>query len=288
MNSLASLQKDIDLIGLSLALSRGQLAEALGVPRPTFDRYYYGKNLAPAAFLNLLYGYAFQKKLALAEIKSALAQAELKEGEIPLWHGSRHSLLGEILPVGKKTNDFGSGFYLGENYQQAYLFLYNHPNSNCYEFAFHPAGMLIRHFDLSFEWMVAIAYFRESMPESVRQSSLPKRLAQEIQTSDAVVAPIADNRMFALLSNFFRNLITDEEAIHSLAAIHLGMQYVMKSEKAAKSLRLLSTTFVSDAERAYFKKERDAELLTKADELAQIHLNYGRRGHYWSELWPTL
>lgn len=288
MNSPFSLQKDIDLIGAGLSLSRGQLAAALAVPRATFDRYYYGKSPVPDSFLNALYGFAFKKKLALAEIKKAVAEQDLKPGEIPLFHGSRHSLLGQILPQGKATNDFGPGFYLGQSYEQAYLFLYNHPNSNCYEFAFQSAGLRLRHFALSFEWMVAIAYFREAMPENYRHASLPERLAKEIGESDVVVAPIADNRMFALLSSFFRNQITDEEAIHSLAAIHLGEQYVMKSVKATSSLRLLSASFVSDTEREFFKKEREKELESKESDLEQIHLAYGRKGHYWSELWPSL
>lgn len=111
---------------------------------------------------------------------------------------------------------------------------------------------------------------------------------EEAPQANVVVAPIADNRMFALLSSFFRNQITDEEAIHSLAAIHLGEQYVMKSEKATKSLHLLSSSFVSGVERDYFKKEREKELLGKESELSAIHLAYGRQGHYWSELWTTL
>jgi AcrR family transcriptional regulator len=288
VNPVLSLRNDIDLIGVSLDLSRQQLADALGVPRASFDRYYYDKTPAPESFLNSLYGFAFRQKLALAEIKAAVAERELRAGEIPLFHGSRHSLLGEIMPKGKKTNEFGSGFYLGENYAQAYLFLYNHPNSNCYEFAFNPSGLTLRHFDLSFEWMVAIAYFREAIPEAYRHAGLPQRLFEEIEASDGVIAPIADNRMFALLSLFFRDQITDEEALHSFAAIHLGEQYVMKSEKATRSLRLLSCFFVSDAEREHFKKQREDELLRKEGEREQIHLSYGRQGHYWSELWPTL
>ena len=111
---------------------------------------------------------------------------------------------------------------------------------------------------------------------------------EEAPQANVVVAPIADNRMFALLSSFFRNQITDEEVIHSLAAIHLGEQYVMKSVKATSSLRLLSASFVSDAERDFFKTEREKELESKESDLEQIHLSYGRKGHYWSELWPSL
>lgn len=287
MNPVLSLKNDIDIIGASLGFSRQQIADLLKIPRASFDRYYYGKTPAPNSFLNALYGFAFQHQLALAEIKSALALRELKEGEILLFHGSRHSLLGEVLPKGKKTNDFGSGFYLGESFEQAFLFLFNHPDSNCYEFAFKSDGLSFRHFNLSFEWMVAIAYYRGAIPESYRLKGLPQRLAGEISSSDVIVAPIADNRMFALLSAFFRNAITDEETIHSLAAIHLGEQYVMKTERATKALRLLSCTFVSDPERLHYQKEREDDLSHKASELEQIHLTYGRQGHYWSELWPT-
>jgi len=61
----------------------------------------------------------------------------------------------------------------------------------------------------------------------------------------------------------------------------------MKSERATKALRLLSCAFVSDPERLHYKKEREDGLSKKASELEQIHLTYGRQGHYWSELWPT-
>jgi hypothetical protein len=94
--------------------------------------------------------------------------------------------------------------------------------------------------------------------------------------------------MFALLSSFLEMPFTDEEAIHSLAAIHLGEQYVMKSERATKALRLLSCAFVSDPERAFIiRKSGKTDCSKKASELEQIHLTYGRQGHYWSELWPT-
>jgi hypothetical protein len=135
------------------------LADLLKIPRASFDRYYYGKTPAPNSFLNALYGFAFQQKLALAEIKSTLALRELKEGEIPLFHGSRHSLLGEVLPKGRKRTISVLAFIWEKVLSKPIFFSINHPNSNCYEFAFRSDGLSFRHFDLSFEWMVAIAYY---------------------------------------------------------------------------------------------------------------------------------
>ena len=179
-----------------------------------------------------------------------------------------------------RNERLGSGF-IWEKFLAAYLFLFNHPNSNCYEFAFRSDGLSFRHFDLSFEWMVAIAYYRGAIPESYRIKGLPQRLAGEISSSDVIVAPIADNRMFALLSAFFRNAVTDVETLHSLAAIHLGEQYVMKSERATKALRLLSCAFVSDPERLHYKKERKTDCL-RSKRTGKNHVTYGRKA-FWSE-----
>ena len=79
-----------------------------------------------------------------------------------------------------------------------------------------------------------------------------QKTIKEIENSDIIVAPIADNKMFQVLGAFADGEITTTQAYHSLSSSTLGKQYVLKTQKAIDQLKQF--------ERLYLCKEEKKEL----------------------------
>ena len=60
----------------------------------------------------------------------------------------------------KKTNDFGEGFYCGENLAQAAMFVSKIPESSVYSFILNIENLKCVKFLVERDWMLLISYFR--------------------------------------------------------------------------------------------------------------------------------
>ena len=101
---------------------------------------------------------------------------------------------------------------------------------------------------------------------------------------DIIIAPIADNRMFDIISEFVRGEITDLQCEHALAATNLGFQYVLKSENALKNISLIKPLYVCSRE-----KEKLVNLRLEMSDLSQdkvrvARIEYRGKGQYIDEL----
>ena len=93
-----------------------------------------------------------------------------------------------------------------------------------------------------------------------------KEIAAEVDASDVIIAPIADNKMFYIMSQFAEGEINVEAALHSLSASRLGFQYVLKTEKALNNLIPIEQYYICVPEREDCRKllnERSYEIDTK-------------------------
>ena len=100
--------------------------------------------------------------------------------------------------------------------------------------------------------------------------SLMKRndfeLTVEVEEADVIIAPIADNKMFYIMTQFALGEINADVALHSLSASKLGRQFVFKSNKALQNLVPIEKMYLSTPERADCRKflnERSYEIDTK-------------------------
>lgn len=93
-----------------------------------------------------------------------------------------------------------------------------------------------------------------------------KQIVKKIEDADLVIAPIADNKMFYVMSQFAEGEINADVALHSLSASGLGLQYIIKTERALKNCNTIEKYYLSGPEREDCRKaliERGYEIDTK-------------------------
>lgn len=209
-----------------------------------------------------IYSYMYNLGYRINKVKEEF----LKEtSKFILFHGSKTGLQ-EIKYDGSRRNcDFGEGFYLGQTYDNAACFVCDNDNSSIYSFELNTKGLNILEFDCSLEWMLAICYYRGTIKE-YSESKIVKQIIEKVETSDLIIAPIADNRMFYIMSLFANGDINSEIAIHSLSASFMGKQFVLKTKKALSNLKAIEKYYICQPEKdsyIQFLKNRTNEIETK-------------------------
>ena len=113
--------------------------------------------------------------------------------------------------------------------------------------------------------MIAICFYRKTLGEYVN-SAFVKSIVEEVEEADVIIAPIADNRMFYIMAQFTEGEINVDVALHSLSASKLGLQYIIKTDKALKRLKSIEKYYLCVPEREDCRKklnERSIEIDTK-------------------------
>ena len=276
---------EVKMIRELLNLSQADLAKELGVSFQTVNRWEGSKNEIEQYNIEKVYEYAYSKGVFVNKIIELFLKDENNcDDNVLLFHGAKKSF---VLPVdlthSKDTNDFGNGFYLGETFEQASTYICNSSSSSVYAFSIDCKDLKITKFSVSKEWMIAIAYFRGWLSE-YKDSKMIKEIVKKVNEAEIVIAPIADNRMFDILSEFVDGTITDLQCQHALAATNLGNQYVIKSSKAVSKLKYINTLYVSKSEKEeYSNKRLDLHNIT-AGKVRMARIEYKGKGNYIEEI----
>ena len=151
-----------------------------------------------------------------------------------MFHGSKSGLSDITVSGSRNKCDFGNGFYLGQTFNQALSFVCEKDRASVYSFKYSLEGLKSVEFDCSLDWMIAICYFRGTINKYARSKRV-QEVIKKIEDADVIIAPIADNKMFYVMSQFAEGEINADAAIHSLSASRLGMQYIFKTDKALKN-----------------------------------------------------
>ena len=216
-------------------------------------------------FHKVLYSYIYNNSIRLNSVKEELLK-ESYFGKI-LYHGSKFGLNEIKIETSRNNCDFGKGFYLGEMYDSAIAFIADIPDSSVYSFKFNDKNDLkIKYFDTTLEWMLSICTYRGIINQYL-DLPLIKKIKSEVDNADVIVAPIADNRMFNLMSEFADSIINADVALHTLSASNLGYQYVFKTEKALSFLHCEERYYIS-------KPEREERLSLKGVRYANMTAKY--------------
>ena len=278
--------KELIIIRELLGITQEELAKKIGVSFETINRWEKDKNEIEIKNINKLYNFAFENKIYINSIYELLFLEEFqKDTNKVLFHGSKSNEINFPLDLSysKLNNDFGVGFYLGENYRQAATYIANGNSVSVYAFNLNLNGLRIKKFNVDKEWMIAIAYYRGWLKEYLNHPYVEKILSS-VDEHDIIIAPIADNRMFDIISEFVRGEITDLQCEHALAATNLGFQYVLKSENALKNISLIKPLYVCSRE-----KEKLVNLRLEMSDLSQdkvrvARIEYRGKGQYIDEL----
>ncbi len=276
--------KELFAIRELLGISQVELSKKLDVSYETINRWENEKCDCEDYNVEKIYSFAYENGIHINEIFEQLNRESEDEDSKIIFHGSKKSLEFPInLKHSKLTNDFGIGFYCGENFEQASTYISNSSSTNVYSFKLSIKNLSIVKFTVSKEWMLAICYYRGWIND-FKDSTIIKKIVEEIESADIIVAPIADNRMFDLISEFVRGEITDSQCEHALSATNLGMQYVLKTKKSLDNLELIKLFHLSKKEKEYILKKRIKMNETSQQKVKFARIEYRGKGQYIDEL----
>ena len=151
-----------------------------------------------------------------------------------LYHGSNMSVeYPKILSSDRKL-DFGSGFYLTSNYEQAARWA--------------ELTVLRRH---SGEKTISVFYYDEMHAKGLKLLKFPQADEEWLRYTannrkkdnfsddyDIVIGPVANDRTLPVITAYFAGIYTETETIRRLLPQKLKDQYAFKTEKALTTLHL--------------------------------------------------
>lgn len=256
-----NIKEDIGFILESEKINNIELSERTNVSRTTLIGI--EKNgKARDDVCEKIYAYAYENKYRINAVKEELIKEKYCD---VLFHGSKYGL-SEVTVSGSRDNcDFGKGFYLGETYNQALSFVCEKEKSCIYSFRYSLTDLKIKRFECDLEWMLAICYYRGTL-RGFHSNSMVRKIIDDIEAADVVIAPIADNKMFYVMAQFTEGEINADVALHSLSASKLGLQFIFKTEKALHNLVPIERYYLSNPEREDCRRalnERSYEIDTK-------------------------
>ena len=277
--------QDIEIVRELLELKTEEMAKEIGVSRTTLNNWFTGKRNISELNLETFYNFAFRSGIRLNKIKEQLYKEELSEKQhVLLFHGAKNVIEGPIsLEKSRKNNDFGQGFYCGENLEQSAMFVSAFSNSSLYMLDFNKEGLNYRKYYVDRDWMLTIAYYRNRLGEFAN-SQIVAELIGKNKDIDYFVAPIADNRMFEIIDSFIEGEITDIQCQHCLSATNLGNQYVFVSQKAIEQVTILEHCFLSQEEKKYYLDSRKEFVEINRDKVKIARKQYRGKGKYIEEI----
>ncbi|MCD7950640.1 MAG: DUF3990 domain-containing protein [Erysipelotrichaceae bacterium] len=285
MNNNYLINGDIKLILDYINISKKQLAEKLDVDKVTLERWISSAVNIDDVNIEKIYSFAFKNDILINEIKSQLYLENIQDDYHKiLFHGAKSGLNGKIdIKRSRKNNDFGQGFYCGESYDQAALFVSGFENSCIYTINLDTSNLSCVRFYVNQEWMLAIAYFRGKLTK-YKNNDLVQSLLKKLEYVDYVIAPITDNRMYQIIDSFINGEITDEQCKHCLAATNLGYQYVFKTQKALDQIQILEKMYYSNAEKNKYQSKRMGDNKISESKIKIARIQYRGQGQYIDEI----
>jgi len=284
MDNRYRIDEDCRLLREIRRLSQTELADKLGIGLATVNRLEKMQTVPAEDSLEKFYAYAYGNSVRLNRIKEQFYREELGQDEKLLFHGAKTVINGKIRPdVSRQNNDFGQGFYMGESFRQAALFVANFGTSCVYAVKFRDRGLIKASYSVDTEWMLTVAAFRGKLQGRVSEKQ-QERIRAKADRADYITAPIADNRMYQIIDSFIDGEITDEQCRHALAATDLGMQYVIKTDRAAKCAEVLERCYLCVPEKNDYTAERRADLKASEDKVRAARIKYRGKGKYIDEI----
>lgn len=280
-----NLKKDISYAKTILGMNCVEISNFLGISRMTLLRWMNEKVTPSNDSLEKIYNKLYECKIFLNRLKEEMYNSMAQKNHIILFHGSKNELYGKpSIEYSENKKDFGKGFYLGENINQAASFIVGYPSSSVYIFDFNKENIKLKEFNVSEEWMLLIAYFRGKLDE-YKDSKTIKELLKNLKDIDVIVAPIADNTMYTILDDFIQGKITNQQCLNALSANRLGLQYVFLSDKVIdNNLVMLERCYYSSSEKKDYQTYRFKENEIGKNKVKIALREYAGKGKYIEEL----
>lgn len=271
-----------------LNLNQEELAELLRVSFATVNRWENGHSVPGKLAQSALYELCQKKNvpvhdMILNRIRESTKEIELDSKRTLLYHGSKSGISGAIQPKSRSRCDFGKGFYMGTEPEQALTLICDYDKSKFYIVSIDTTELEILDIPANLDWAMIVAYHRGRM-DSIQGTSLYEKYYDMTRDKDLIVGSIADDRMFYVIDNFFIGNITDTALIHSLSALELGKQYVAVTQKACDTIRIEREISLSHLERQFLKDLANENRSKGVSFANKICRNYRREGLFFDEI----
>lgn len=160
-----------------------------------------------------------------------------------VYHGSRGGIHGEIDLISRPYTDFGRGFYMGENIEQAASLVSSDSDAYIYSLNFKLGEIddsKILRLGSNREWAYFVLYNRGKL-EDIKETAFYNFFENLGKGKDVIVGPIADDTLSYMMKRFIKGEITEKVYIESIKAVNYGFQYVAKTKKACSCIEILGS-----------------------------------------------
>ena len=186
-----------------------------------------------------------------------------------VYHGSEHVVERPVFHGGKRSNDYGYGFYTTESKELAkeWACAKNTDSyANCYELDME--GLSVLNLNLPpcniLNWLALLARYRSywqngSIAEEAKDY-LQEHFFIDPEPYDVIIGYRADDSYFSFAQDFIMGAVSLRKLSEAMRLGKLGEQIVLKSEKSYQHIRFVDAE-VAEAGKWYEKKvirDRDA------------------------------
>ena len=205
--------------------------------------------------------------------------------DIILSHGSHSGIVGDIRPTSRPGTDFGSGFYMSDNADQALALVRNDNNPKYYEVKLKLSELepqrILRLYGM--DWAYTILYHRGKL-ETIKGCPLYEKYENIFKDRDIIVGNIANDELVRALGEFSDGLLNDKALLESINAVDIGKQYVAVTDKGCKIIEIISERNLTEEDRqkaarfTKMKKENSKNIVEK------MRRKYRREGRFLDEI----
>ena len=161
-------------------------------------------------------------------------------GKRTLYHGSNVEVKDPKIIKSKRLLDFGTGFYLTTDYEQAKKWAVRTTNRREEGV---PTISVFSIEENKFEKLNVLT-FVEANKEWLRYISVNRTDKTAKDLYDIVIGPVANDQAIRTVNNYFKGYLTEDIAIQLLLPQKLKDQYVFKTESALAELKYDEVKFI--------------------------------------------
>ena len=268
--------------------SQVEMADELGVSFATINRWENGHVIPNKLAQEKIYEFCVKHSVPLYDfiiqkVHDSVNSIKIEDNRIILYHGSKSGIEGRIEPKSRDKCDFGKGFYMGTDPGQPLTLICDFPKSEFYIVSIDIKDLNLIEIPADIEWAMLVAYHRGRM-DKINGTELYEKYENYLSNKDLAIGNIADDRMFYVIDNFFQELITDQALVGSLAALQLGKQYVLLTQKGCDKVKIETKVELSWLERKCLQIVSEENRNKGVNIANEICKNYRREGRFFDEI----
>lgn len=194
-----------------------------------------------------------------------------------IYHGAKQIVREPRFGIGRSYNDFGLGFYCTEDEERAGEWAVTASDNGFVSvYAFNDTGLRI--IDLAssqytiLHWLSLLMNYREfdSLSPALHQAReyITRNFPVDYQSCDCISGYRADDVSFTLAQMFLNNELSFQELQKNLRSGDLGLQFVLKSNRAFERISYVGYTAASSRDKYPAKSSREMAVLMNAYKMA--------------------